>query len=108
MTPVIPNNRDGITIDIAANNMWHYPKMTALGMIPSPESAMPTFAGGSRILDHNGKGLLFTLGRHDSFRFKINFLLAPSQAVYDAPAMDDITFMFESAKPTVLRYQVVN
>lgn len=104
--PVVPSGLDAVAVDVAVDGVWHYEHAALQGLLPDARSAMPTFAGGSRLLDDQGRDLPFALDRNAAFQFRISFLLEDGQTVYDAPALDDITFLFEYAKPRFLYYKL--
>jgi len=50
----------------------------------------------------------FTIDGDQTFKYTILFNLERSQAVYQAPVLDDITFTFYYSRPRILMYQRIN
>lgn len=106
---------DPISIDlsVAPTGVEDWKILDSMGSLVSAKSAMPAQAGGSRVSEaFAAAGLSDAVhARIDKslrlrFRVYFNYEDSGTQAIYESPVFDDITFVLSYRKPKILHWQM--
>ncbi|MFC1587923.1 hypothetical protein ACFL54_06420 [Planctomycetota bacterium] len=94
--PVLPDDWDPLLVDFEKNGEWIY---------DTDKDWMLAYAGGDRPKDCNGKYLNIHYSYDDTFAFRTYFNMGDNQALYNAPVLDDITFVYTFVKARIVSWK---